>query len=120
SVGVGASRAYIKANEDVVRRVVKSYSEGVQIFRNNKAAALRMIQKYLRVKEPEIAEDTYNQFREYLAYPPYVSAKGMENVIADVATSDPAAKSSKPEDFIDARFVSELDKQGFFKTAAGK
>ena len=120
SVGVGASRAYIKANEDVVRRVAKSYAEGVQMFRNNKAAALRMIQKYLRVKEPEIAEDTYNQFREYLAYPPYVSTKGMENVIADVAVADPAAKNAKPEDFIDSRFVAELDKQGFFKASTSR
>jgi NitT/TauT family transport system substrate-binding protein len=115
SVGVGTSRAYIKANEDTVRRVVRSYAEGVQIFRNNKAAAIRMIQKYIRVKEPEIAEDTYNQFREYLEYPPYVSRKGMENVIADVAASDPAAKNSKPDDFTDMRFVAELEKQGFFK-----
>ena len=120
SVGVGASRAYIKANEDTVRRVVRSYAEGVQIFRNNKAAALRMIQKYLRVKEPEIAEDTYNQFREYLEYPPYVSRKGMENVLADVAASDPAAKNSKLEDFTDMRFVAELDKQGYFKSAGVK
>lgn len=120
SVGVGAGRAYIKANEETVRRVVRSYAEGVQIFRNNKAAAIRMIQKYIRVKEPEIAEDTYNQFREYLEYPPYVSRKGLENVIADVAATDPAAKNAKPDDFIDMRFVAELDKQGFFKTTSSK
>ena len=115
SVGVGASRAYIKANEETVRRVVRSYAEGVQIFRSNKAAALRMIQKYIHVKEPDIAEDTYNQFREYLEYPPYVSRKGLENVIADIAATDPAAKNAKPEDFLDMRFVAELERQGFFK-----
>jgi NitT/TauT family transport system substrate-binding protein len=120
SVGVGASRAYIKANEDTVRRVVRSYAEGVQIFRNNKAAALRMIQKFLHVKELEIAEDTYNQFREYLEYPPFVSQKGLENVLLDVAATNPAAKNAKPEDFIDMRFVAELEKQGFFKGPAGK
>jgi len=120
SVAVGTSRSYIKANEDTVRRVVRSYAEGVQIFKTNKAAAQRMMQKYLRVKDQDILDDAYNQFREYLAYPPYVTQKAMENVIADVATSDPTAKNSKPEDFMDMRFVAELDKQGFFKTAAGK
>ena len=44
-----------------------------------------------------------------------LARKAMENVIADVAVSDPAAKNSKPEDFMDMRFVAELDKQGFFK-----
>jgi len=120
SVAVGTSRSYIKANEDTVRRVVRSYAEGVQIFKNNKAAAQRMMQKYLRVKEQDILDDAYNQFREYLEYPPYVTRKAMENVLADVAASDPTAKNSKPEDFMDMRFVAELDKQGFFKSAISK
>jgi NitT/TauT family transport system substrate-binding protein len=111
SVAVGTSRSYIKANEDTVRRVVRAYAEGVQIFKTNKAAALRMIQKQLKVSDPEIQEDTYNQFREYLEYPPYVSRKGMEAVLAEIAEKDPAAKSVKAEDFLDMRFVMELDKK---------
>jgi NitT/TauT family transport system substrate-binding protein len=111
SVAVGTSRAFIKANEDIVRRVVRSYAEGVQIFRTNKAAALRMIQNQLKVKETEIQEDTYSQFREYLEYPPYVSRKGMEAVLAEIAEKEPAAKSMKPEDMMDMRFVAELDKK---------
>jgi NitT/TauT family transport system substrate-binding protein len=120
SVAIGTSRSYIKANEDTVRRVVRSYAEGVQIFKTNKAAAQRMMQKYLRVKEQDILDDAYNQFREYLEYPPYVTRKAMENVIADVAVNDAAAKNSKPEDFMDMRFVAELDKQGFFKGTGSK
>jgi NitT/TauT family transport system substrate-binding protein len=120
SVAIGTSRTYIKANEDTVRRVVRSYAEGVQIFKTNKAVAQRMMQKYLRVKEQDILDDAYNQFREYLEYPPYVTRKAMENVIADVAVNDAAAKNSKPEDFMDMRFVAELDKQGFFKGTGSK
>jgi NitT/TauT family transport system substrate-binding protein len=111
SVAVGTSRSYIKANEDIVRRVVRSYAEGVQMFKTNKTAALRMIQKQLKVSDPEIQEDTYTQFRDYLEYPPYVSRKGMEAVLGEIADKDPAAKTVKSEDFIDMRFVRELDKK---------
>ena len=120
SVAVGTSRSYIKANEETVRRVVRSYAEGVQIFKNNKSAALKMIQNQLKVKESDIQEDTYNQFREYLETVPYVSRKGMEAVIADVPETNPAAKSAKPDDFMDMRFIAELEKEGFFKKTAGK
>jgi hypothetical protein len=41
-------------------------------------------------------------------------------VVADVAEKEPAAKSAKAEDFIDMRFVAELDKEGFFKKFAVK
>ena len=112
SVAVGTSRTYIKANEDIVRRVVRAYAEGVQIFKTNKAAALRMIQNQLKVKEPEIQEDTYSQFRDYLEYPPYVSRKGMEAVLAEIAEKEPAVKGAKPDDFLDMRFVAEIDKKG--------
>ena len=111
SVAVGTSRAYVKANEDIVRRVVRAYAEGVQIFKTNKAAGMKMIENQLKVKEVEIQEDTYSQFREYLEFPPYVSRKAMETVLTDIAANDPAAKGAKPDDFIDMRFVAELDKK---------
>jgi NitT/TauT family transport system substrate-binding protein len=110
SVAVGTSRSYVKANEDIVRRVVRAYAEGVQIFKTNKPAALRMIRNQLKVTDQEIQEDTYNQFRDYLEYPPYVSRKGMEAVIADIAEKEPGAKAAKAEDFLDMRFVAELEK----------
>jgi len=110
SVAVGTSRNYIKANEDIVRRVVRAYAEGIQAFKNNKAASLRMIERQLKVSDPEIREDTYTQFRDYLEYPPYVSRKGMEAVLAEIADKNPAAKNIKPEDMMDMRFVAELDK----------
>jgi NitT/TauT family transport system substrate-binding protein len=111
SVAIGTSRSYIKANEDVVRRVVRAYAEGVQLFKRNKPAALSMMAKQLKVTDPEIQEDTYSQFRDYLEYPPYVSRKGMEAVLADIAEKDPAAKNVRPEDFLDMRFVAELEKK---------
>src|SRR5918999_4439560 len=111
SVAVGTSRSYIKANEDVVRRVVRAYAEGVQVFKSNKPAALKMIENQLKVKDPEIQEDTYSQFRDYLEYPPYVSRKGMEAVLAELADKETGAKNMKPEDLIDMRFVAELDKK---------
>jgi NitT/TauT family transport system substrate-binding protein len=111
SVAVGTSRSYIKANEDIVRRVVRAYAEGVQLFKNNKPAALKMIQRQLKVSDPEIQEDTYSQFRDYLEYPPYVSRKGIEAVLAELADKETGAKNIKPEDLLDMRFVAELDKK---------
>jgi NitT/TauT family transport system substrate-binding protein len=120
SVAVGTTRSYLSANEDIARRVVRSYAEGVYLFKTNKAAALKMIQNQLKVKDADIQEDTFNQFRQYLEYPPYVSRRGMEAVLADVAATAPQAKSAKPDDFIEMRFVAELEKEGFFKKFAVK
>jgi len=120
SVAVGTSRGYLGANEDIVRRVVRSYAEGVYLFKTNRAAALKMIQNQLRVTDADIQEDTHNQFRQYLEYPPYVNRKAMEAVLAELADKESLAKTAKPEDFMDMRYVAELDKEGFFKKFAVK
>jgi ABC-type nitrate/sulfonate/bicarbonate transport system substrate-binding protein len=120
SVAVGTSRSYLGANEDTVRRIVRSYAEGVYLFKTNKAAALKMIQNQLRVSDVDIQEDTHHQFRQYLEYPPYVNRKAMEAVLAELGDKENAAKTAKPEDFVDMRFVAELDKEGFFNKFAGK
>ena len=120
SVAIGTTRAYIKANEDTVRRVVRSYTEAVQLFRASKQIGMRVLQKYTKVKDQEILEDAYDQFREYLEFPPYVSRKGVEAILAELGEKEPAAKAAKPDDFMDMRFVAELEKEGFFKKVAGK
>ena len=44
----------------------------------------------------------------------------MEAVLAEFADKDPAAKAAKPDDFIDMRFIAELEKEGFFRRFAIK
>ena len=117
SVALGTTRSYIRENEDTARRVVRAYSEAVQLFRANKQVGIRVLGKYTKLTDQEVLEDAYNQFREYLQYPPYVSRKGMEAVFADIGG---AAKSAKPDDIIEMRFVADLEKEGFFKKSAAK
>jgi len=40
-----------------------------------------------------------------------VSRKGMEAVLAEIAEKEPAVKGAKPDDFLDMRFVAEIDKK---------
>lgn len=120
SVALGTTRSYVKANEEITRRVVRSYAEAVHHLKANKAVALRVIQKYARIKDPEILEATYGEVREYLESVPYVSRKGLEAILSDLVGDEPKARQAKPEDFLDARFVTQLEKEGFFRKLSSK
>jgi hypothetical protein len=85
------------------------------LFKTNKQVGMKALQKYARVKEQDILEDAYSQFQVYLESVPYPSRKGLEAIIAELADKEPAAKTAKPEDFTDTRFIAELEKEGFFK-----
>jgi ABC-type nitrate/sulfonate/bicarbonate transport system substrate-binding protein len=120
SVAVGSTRSFVRANEEMTRRLIRGYSEGVAFLKANKAAGIRAIQKYARIKDPDILEATYGEARNYVESVPYVSRKGLETIIVELAPSEPKAKQAKPDDFVDHRFVSQLEKEGFFKNVAVK
>jgi ABC-type nitrate/sulfonate/bicarbonate transport system substrate-binding protein len=120
SVAIGTTRSFITANEETTRRLVRSYVEAVHLFNTNKAAGVKAIQKYARVTDADILEDTYTQFRDYLEPIPYVSKKGLGMILAEMSEKDPKARQAKAEDFTDMRFVAELEKEGLFKKLWGK
>ena len=120
SVAIGSTRSFVKNNEEMTRRFIRAYSEGVQVLKANKAAGMGAIQKYARIKDPDILEATYGEARAYIESVPYVTRKGMETIIAELLPTEAKAKAAKPDDFLDARFVAQLEKEGFYKNTALK
>ncbi|HWH77180.1 MAG TPA: ABC transporter substrate-binding protein [Candidatus Binatus sp.] len=120
SIAVGATRAYIRANTEIVRRFMRAYAEAVQLFKTNKTIALKALQKYTRVKDQEILEETQNEYRNYIESIPYVSRKGVETILTELAANDPKARQAKPDDFVDMRFVAEMERDGFFRKLGAK
>lgn len=45
---------------------------------------------------------------------------GLQQVIDEVGATNPKAKAAKPEDFIEPKFVKQLDDAGFYKHLYGK
>ncbi|MGZ9262317.1 MAG: ABC transporter substrate-binding protein [Candidatus Binatia bacterium] len=120
SIAVGATRAYLRANAQIVRRFMRAYAEAVHLFKSNKPIALKALQKYTRVTDLEILEETHKEYRELIESVPYPSRRGIETILAELAASDPKARQAKPDDFVDLRFVAELERAGFFKKLGAK
>ena len=120
SITLISTRSYIRNNEEIVRRVVRSYAEAIYLFKTDRNVGLKAIQKYARIRDPQILEAAYTESRDYLESVPYVSRKGLEIILAELGEKDPKARQAKPEDILDMRFVAELEKEGFFKKLQGK
>mgnify|MGYP001446302260 CR=1 FL=1 len=116
SVAVGSTRSYIRANEEITRRFVRAYVEAIAFLKANKTATMRAIQKYARIRDPEILELTYNEARSHIEWPPYVSKKGVETIVAELAPAEAKAKAAKADDFVDHRYVDQMAKEGLFKS----
>jgi NitT/TauT family transport system substrate-binding protein len=59
STVIASTRAYVKANPDNTRRMVRALGEGLNVFKTNRQIGIRAIQKYSRLNDADVLEDTY-------------------------------------------------------------
>ena len=118
SIAVGATAAFLDANPTVGVRFVRAYARGVQRFKTDMAFGTTVLRKYLKLDDQADLDDTYAQYSKYLAEVPYVL--GMQNTLDVVSATNDGAKTLKPEDLIEARYVKQLDDAGFFKKLYGR
>jgi len=114
-VGVGTTRTVIRENPEIVRRYVKAQIEAIHRIKIDRELTIKVLAKYLASSNREILEQTYDDLAsdEKLAPKQYPTLEGIKNILDPMAENDPKAKTAKPEDFVDMRFVKELDESGF-------
>jgi NitT/TauT family transport system substrate-binding protein len=114
-VGVATTRRFIRENPDTVRKYVKSQVEAVHRIKTDRATGMSVLVKYLGSPDKEILEKTYDvtSADDRLSSKQYPTLEGIRNILEPLAQKDPKAKVAKPENFVDMRFIKELDESGF-------
>ena len=111
--GLNTTQRFIAKNPDVVRRTVKSVVEGIHLMRTNAAVAKRAIAKRMQIRDEKEVEDTYQLLKSFIQVKPYPTLEGFKTIFDDLARRVPAAKNANPKDYVDTRFLEELDKSGY-------
>jgi NitT/TauT family transport system substrate-binding protein len=110
-----ARRSFINTNEDLTRRFLKAYGEGVYRLFTDRELSRRAIANYGRAIDAKTNDAVYQYAVDYVDKIPYNTREGVQEVLNQIAPRNPKAKTAKPEEFYDDRFVKELDSQGFYK-----
>jgi NitT/TauT family transport system substrate-binding protein len=116
------TRKFLKENPTVVRSFVKSYIEAVHRLKTDRATGIKIAAKYLRLEDPELLKRTYDSSIDENKLPikQYPTIDGLKTILDQLALTNPKAKASRPQDFIDARFVEEFDKSGYIDGLYGR
>jgi NitT/TauT family transport system substrate-binding protein len=104
---------FVREKPQTVKSFLKGFIEGVRYVATHKDESKKIITKYLKTADPEILEATYQSYLQVTDYTGYPNLEGMRNALDEVAQRVPAAKSKKPEDFVNTRFLKELEAEGF-------
>jgi len=101
-------------NPKLVKGFLKGFVEAIYYSAKFKDETKRVITKYLKISDPEILDATYESFIKVTDYSAEPNLDGIRNAIDEVALRVPAAKTRKPQEFIDLRFLNELRSERFF------
>ena len=115
TTSVATTRRFIRESPEIVRRYVKSQIEAVHRMKTDRETGIKVLAKYHGSQDKEILERTYDLASGDDKLPPkqYPTLEGIKNILEPLAQTDPKAKAAKPEDFVDMRFIKELDESGF-------
>lgn len=110
---IGATRSYINANQDLVRRFVRSAVEGLDYLRKNRADAVVIMSKYTKITDQAQLNEALDSYDKAWEKIPMPSQTAIETVLA--WSENPKAKGAKWDQFVDDRFMKELVASGVFR-----
>jgi hypothetical protein len=87
--------------------------QGTHAFKTRRDDGIQILRKYLKTDDGEALAETYAASARLIESKPYMPLEVVQGVLDALAAGDPRARAAKPEDFIDMRFVRELDASGF-------
>jgi len=114
-------RSILAKRGPVIARFMRAMAEAAKIMHTDKEYVYKILGKYLRIDDRNLLEASYNV--EIKALEPRLAMKpeGFQSTLDEIAPTDPRAKTIKPQEMIDTRYLDEMEKSGFFEQIwAGK
>jgi len=112
---IASRRTTIRQDRDLIMRYMRAHIEGIARFKQEPELAKKVIKKTLRLDDDSLAQESWELFAKHRLAAPYPNIEGMKTSYEYVAMTRPEVYKRRPEEFVDASFVEELDKSGFIK-----
>jgi ABC-type nitrate/sulfonate/bicarbonate transport system substrate-binding protein len=109
-----ARHAFIKAQPELTTRFMKAYVEGLHRFKTDKAAALAVLEKYIKQKPTPAAEKVYEIYAtKYFKRAPEATPAGIQTILEELSTSRALPSGITAQRFAESRFIRDLVASGF-------
>ncbi|MPZ76403.1 MAG: hypothetical protein GEU77_07745 [Deltaproteobacteria bacterium] len=106
-------RSLIAKRGPVIGRLMRAMAEAAKIMHTDKEYTYKILGKYLRIDDRKLLDASYNV--EIKALEPRLAIKleGLQSTLEEIAPTDPRAKTVKPQEMIDTRYLNDMEKSGF-------
>ena len=107
-------KSVLSKRPQVIGEFMKAMAEGGKILHEDREFTYKVMGKYLRVTDRKILDASYNTEIKALEKRLEIRPEAFQSILDEIAKVDPRAKSVKPDDLIDRRYLNDFAKSGFF------
>ena len=107
-------RSIIAKRGPVIGRFMRAMAEAAKIMHTDKEYIYKILAKYLRIDDRKLLEASYNVEIKSLEPRLAIKPEGLQSTLDEIAPVDPRAKTVKPQEMVDTRYLDEMEKSGFF------
>jgi NitT/TauT family transport system substrate-binding protein len=102
------NREWLRTQRDTARRVLQSVVDGNRAFRSDRALGVRTLQRWLQLDDTALIEEAYAYFSRGVPDELLPRPEGLQLIIDEAATEQPAARDLRPDDLVDPTLSREL------------
>ena len=113
--GIVVNSSFAREQPEALENILKGVVESIAFVLSpkNKPIVLNTIKTRLKIADPALAEEGYQDVLKSLDKNPTPSLEGMRNIHRLLRTRNPNVDKVKPEQLIDDRIMRRLDESGF-------
>ena len=121
TISVASTRRFVQENPETIINVLRATAEAIHVYKTQPELTLPVVAKYMRVPRDDPAlRESYETYGKQLDQNLRPSLEGIKFILDFLADQRLTIKTKNPADFVDLRFVSKLEEEGFFKRLAAK
>ena len=109
------TRSFIKREEETVRRFMRAYADAIHYFVSQRDDSLAILKKYFPTTQGLTVDAMYDNFSAQLRPLPELNSEAIQALMDVGSVVDQRAKTLKPADIVEPRFLDELKGSQFLK-----
>lgn len=107
-------RPVIAKRPQILGRFMRVMAEAAKILHTDREFTYKILGKYLRLDDRKILDAAYNAEIKALEPRLVIKPEALQAILEEISPAEPRAKKVKAQELVDARFLDEMEKGGFF------
>ncbi len=117
---IGVLKPLVSARPAALAAYVGGLTDAIAWVRGHRAEAIEILSRFTQTDDPQTLTDTYDEYVPRYPRAPHATVASIVTILDAIRDVEPRAATANPADFVDDRFVRELEDSGHIKRLYGE